>query len=375
MGIMDRYIIRQFSRIFLMTFACLFGIYVIAEFVTNLTEFMRYRNDTDDFGMAVLGYYGARVPLFFELAGGIVALLAAVLVVANMQRFQELTALQAAGICRWRIVKPLFLSAVTISVLGVANRELLLPQVRDRLITNIRDLASQQRRSFDPRYDHATDILFDGDSVHIELGQIHQPRLRLPFNWSATGMTISGKLATFREASTMLPAGYLITEVEEPLDGVASIILDGRPLLLSPHDTPWLEQRQCFVVSNLQPSEMRGNYRWQQYGSTTQLVADIQEASLYRSDGLRVTLHTRFVKPFLDVALLFLGLPIAMATQRRPIVSGAAKCVLLVSVVSLVTLSSQAMGIQAMISPELAAWLPLMCVVPIAVLMSDTLAR
>ncbi len=368
MQIIDRYMIRQFVRIFLMTFACLFGIYVIAEFVTNLAEFMRYRGATDNYQLAVCAYYAARVPLFFELAGSIVGLLSAVFVVSTMQRHQELTALQAAGISRWRAVKSLVFCMAVIAVLGAINREAGLPQVRDQLLSNIRDLTSQRRHTLSARYDHSTDILFDGEGVHVEQAKIVEPKLRLPFSWPGVGSVVSAREAIYRPATTDLPSGYLLHDVQEPLAAASSVMVGDQPIVLAPLDTPWLEAQQCFVISALRPIQLRGDYRWQQYGSTLHVLADIREASSYRSEGLRVILHSRLVRPFLDITMLFLGLPIALATQRHHIVFSAAKTVCMAAFISLVMLGCQGLGIQGLIRPELAAWMPLMIFVPLAVL-------
>jgi lipopolysaccharide export system permease protein len=370
----DRYLIRQFLRTFLMTFVCLFGIFVIAEFVTNLAEFMRYRQTTDNYRRAVCAYYASRVPLFFELAGGVVGLLSAVFVVSTMQRYQELTALQAAGISRWRIIKPLVACMVGIAGLGVINREVGLPRVRDHLLSNIRQLASHRRHAMSARYDHSTDILFDGTGVHAEQGTIVEPKLRLPFDWPAVGNMVTADRAVYRTATADLPAGYLLEGVQPPLTHAASVVVGDQPIVLAPADTPWLESGQCFVVSALRPIQLRGDYRWQQYGSTLQVLGDLREAATYRSEGLRVMLHSRFVRPFLDLTMLFLGLPVALTTQRHHIVLAAVKTVGLAAFISLVMLSCQGLGIQGLVRPELAAWLPLMILVPLAILGSRPIA-
>lgn len=373
MQIIDRYMIRQFVRIFVMTFTCLYGIFVIAEFVTNLAEFMRYREMTDNYRLAVCAYYAARVPLFFELAGGIVGLLSAVFVVATMQRHQELTALQAAGISRWRAVKSLVFCMAVVALLGVVNREAGLPRVRDQLLSNIRELTSHQRHKLSARYDHSTDILFDGEGVDVEQSRIVEPKLRLPFDWPEVGRVVAARIATFRPATADLPSGYLLEDVQPSLANASSVLVGEHPMLLAPADAAWLEANQCFVASALRPIQLRGDYRWQQYGSTLHVLADIRDASAYRSEGLRVMLHSRFVRPLLDMTMLFLGLPIALVTQRQHIVFSAAKTVAVAAFISLVMLTSQGLGIQGMVKPEMAAWLPLMVLVPMAILSSKPL--
>ena len=81
----------------------------------------------------MIEFYGARVPWFFDVSSRIVAVLSAVLVVATLQRHSELTALQAAGISRWRIVAPLLMGGACIAVLAAMNRELVIPNLQEEL--------------------------------------------------------------------------------------------------------------------------------------------------------------------------------------------------------------------------------------------------
>ena len=58
------------------------------------------------------------------------------------------------------------------------------------------------------------------------------------------------------------------------------------------------------------------------------------------SPHIQVMIHARGVQPLLDMVLVFLGLPGALQTQRRHMVSAAAKSLLAVSVFSLVVVSA-----------------------------------
>ena len=234
MQIIDRYLIRQFVRVFVMTFVSLLGVFIIGEFVTNFSEFMDFRDSTPGYGKAMLAYYGARFPMFFELAGHIVALLSAVLAISWMQRNNEMTALQAAGISRWRIVKPLIIATAIVAVLGIFNREYAIPAVRDLLVNDIRDLVKEGSEALTPHYDNRTNILFDGDSVSTVTGRIENPNLQLPFAWHPLGFNLRAGQATYQPPTNDRPPGYLLTDVEPPVDQATSVISDqGRPIILA----------------------------------------------------------------------------------------------------------------------------------------------
>ena len=85
----------------------------------------------------------------------------------------------------------------------------------------------------------------------------------------------------------------------------------------------------------------------------------------------RVAVHSRIVQPVLDVALLFLGLPIVVTRQSRNVFLAIGLCLAVVTLFFLVVLGFQYLGTSALISPAFAAWAPLLIFVPIAVGMSQ----
>ena len=209
MTVIDRYLVRQYTRVFLMTFISLLGIYVMADFVTNYSAFAQMETDRG-MAAALAEYYGARVPLFFEIAGRIVAVLAAVFVVAALQERNELTALMAAGLSRWRVVQPLVLAVAITAVLGMLNRELVLPAYRTALSQDIKDVVHDRPLQMVARFDDDNDIMFSGQSIYLKDPHIEQPRLRLPVYWTGVGQWLRAARADYRAADGQLPAGFLL---------------------------------------------------------------------------------------------------------------------------------------------------------------------
>jgi lipopolysaccharide export system permease protein len=77
-----------------------------------------------------------------------------------------------------------------------------------------------------------------------------------------------------------------------------------------------------------------------------------------------VTLHRRFVQPVLDVTLLFLGMPFVLSRGSRNIFVATGQCLLLVAAFFVVTLGCQTLGNAILVSPALAAWLPMLIFLP-----------
>ena len=377
MKILDRYLLRQFFRVFVMVFVSLLGIYVVADFVGNLTEFVDHGKQNQSLGKMLMVYYGARVPWFFDIASRNVAMLSAVFSLAWLQRDNEMTALMAAGISRWRIAKPLIVASALIAVLAVINRELWIPRFRTELCRNAQDMISLRPEKVTPRYDVETDVLFDGQAIFPSQHRIDLPRFRLPVPWRHFGQKLQAESAHYVPAGPARPAGYLLDNVEStvPMSEVPSLTLDERPLVITAHDDSTLTPQQAFLVSRMSLDQLRRGRKWQQFTKTASLISGLKQGSLDYSPDVRLMIHARFVQPLMDITLVFLGIPLALGGESRRLVSAAAKSIAAGVLYGLVVLACHGMGIQCVISPALAAWTPLIVMAPVAILLSEPLRR
>lgn len=375
MAVIDRYLVRQYTRVFLMTFISLLGIYVIADFVTNYSDFALLESDRG-MATALAEYYGARVPLFFDMCGRIVAVLAAVFVVAALQERNELTALMAAGLSRWRVVQPLVLAVAITAALGVLNRELILPTYRGALSQDVKDVVHDRPLEMVARFDDENDVMFSGESLLLAESRIDQPRLRLPIYWPGVGQWLRADSAIRRAADGEIPPGYLLVDMATKLPPQQiGFRYRGQQVVLTPAEHNWLEPNQCFVASSLTLEDFREGGSSGHYCTTSELLSKYRGGKLQYATESQVALHARFVQPVLDMTLLFLSLPLALSMNQRHVFMAAGKCVGMVMFFAAVVLLFHGMGIQNVIRPSLAAWGPLIALVPLAASLSDPLRQ
>ena len=111
--------------------------------------------------------------------------------------------------------------------------------------------------------------------------------------------------------------------------------------------------------------------------STIQLIQGLRNPSLNYQSDVEVEIHARLVRPLLDMTLLFLGLPLILSRESRSIFIAMGICMGITVAFWIVVLAAQFMGSLSLgpITPPLAAWLPLMIFVPLAVGLSDPLWR
>jgi len=377
MKIIDRYLLRQFIHVFVICFVSLTGLYVVLDAFSHLDDFMRYSEKQGSLLTVLSEYYFYKSIGFFERLSGVISLIAAMFTVTWIQRHNELTALMAAGISRVRVVKPVIMACVTLAVLTAAGRELVIPRMRQELSRDSRDLLGDQAQQFRPRHDNQTNILLRGNQLFANERRIDTASFLLPPEFSMWGTQLTATNAYYQPPENGRPGGYLMTGVSEPraIAEKQSLVVGTEKIVITPRDADWLKADECFVVSDVTFEQLRGGQQWRQYSSVAEMVAGLKNPSLDFGADVRVAVHVRVVQPMLDVTLLFLGLPLVLARESRNMFLSIGMCVGVVSIYSLTVLSCQYLGTIYMLSPSLAAWLPLMVYVPIAVAMFERARR
>nr|MDP2529206.1 LptF/LptG family permease [Candidatus Palauibacterales bacterium] len=117
--VLDRYVLRQFVRIFAL---CVLGvpfILIVIDLTDHLSSFLNEGASRLD----VLLHYLYQFPYQSLLAFPIAALLAAVFTISNMTRHFETTAAKAGGVSFYRLIAPLLLAGGVISVVALGLTE------------------------------------------------------------------------------------------------------------------------------------------------------------------------------------------------------------------------------------------------------------
>jgi len=375
MKILDRYLLRQFVQIFLICFLSMMGLYVVIDAFQHLDQFSGHAKEGGNLIGIIGKYYAYRSLSFFDRTSGILAMIAALFTATWLQRHQELTAMLAAGITKFRVIKPLLAAAVVVSLLGVANRELVIPRIRNELMRDTSDLAGDETRDLEPRFDGQTDILIGGEKTIADQQKIIKPNFVLPASLARYGKQLVADEGFYQAANSNHPAGYLLDHVTSPtkIDQLASLKLEDRTILVTSRDAAWLEPGQVFVVSQLPFQMLASGSAWRNYASTSELITELSNPSTDLGADVHVAVHSRLMQPVVDVTLLMLGLPLMFSRRNRNVFLSIGMCMLVAISFSVLTLACQSLGGLNLLRPTLAAWLPIMIFLPVAVGMSHSL--
>jgi lipopolysaccharide export system permease protein len=375
--IVDRYLLRQFVQSFLICFISLTGLYVVIDGFTKLDEFISYAA-TEGSLLVVMGqYYAYRTLSFFDSTSQILTLIAAMFTLTWIQRYNELTALESAGIPKWRVLRPIVGAVVMVSLMSAANREFIIPLVREDLGHSVQDLGGTSGKHLAPRYDNETDVLLGSSSslTFAREKRIENPDFYLPSGLNRYGARLVAKNAFYEPPRADRPAGYRFVEVLKPtgLDREPSLSLDGVPVLMTARDCPWVNPGECFLKSNVSFEHLEADSSWHKFSGTAELIRGLRNRSLDFGAKERLIIHSRLVRPLLDVTLLFLGLPLMLSRSKRNVFLAIGMCMALVITFMIVVFACEYLGSSYLIEPALAAWLPLMIFIPCAVALSQPL--
>jgi lipopolysaccharide export system permease protein len=366
--LIDRYIGRAQLHAFVVVFVSLAGLYFVFDAFTNMEEFITHAAETGSLARVLAGYYGCRLVWFFDATSPVITLASGMFALSWLERHNELTALLAAGVTRWRIARPVLGFAILISLVAASNRELVLPRIREAFARNAQNLDGSAVQPFESRYDHRTDILFRGRGARTADLSIESPSLLMPPQLGDYGPQITAATATWQPAAAGRPAGYRLARVEEPpdIDRLPPLTCGGETIVLTRQAADWLGPGECFVASNVSFEQMIGSTNWSQYSSTLDLVRAIANPSLGVAAEIPLRVHARFTAPVLDITLLLLGIPLVLGPNRRGIFAAVGACVGMTVVFFLVVMGCHALAAGDLLSPSLGAWAPLLLLGPLA---------
>src|SRR4051794_10596106 len=156
MRIIDRYVLVSFIKNYLISFMVLIGMYIVLDMVFNFDDLAGLKStDTGGGVSTVLGtlysigdYYFYQAFLFFVHLSGIIPVVAAAFTLMRLSRFNELTALLAAGVPLLRIAMPIIAAGVFLNLLVIADQELLIPQMQSKLARSHDDVHRTDIKSF-----------------------------------------------------------------------------------------------------------------------------------------------------------------------------------------------------------------------------------
>ena len=212
-------------------------------------------------------------------------------------------------------------------------------------------------------------ILIEGASLLPRSKRINFPSFRLDGDFAGFGDLITAKSAQWSEATEDHAAGYWLSGIKRPenIASLASVGTAHRLVILTPHDHPWLKPNECFIATTINSEFLQTDQSTSRLVSIAEIASRVKNPAVHSSTSVEVLLHERMVRPPLDYALVLLGLPIVVNRRGRNLFLMIAVAIgTVLFFFGIKTLSGAMGGSGYLLSPAMAAWVPLLVLGPIA---------
>ncbi|TWU05514.1 LptF/LptG family permease [Stieleria varia] len=365
----DRYVLLLYLRTVLVCFCSLGGIFVVFHAFTKMDQLLAMASDGSGMVSVMARYYGPYMVLLFDWTGAIISLMAFLFVVGWLRGTGELTATLAAGISHGRIFRPMIFAAAVLVLVQLASRELLIPNMRDALSLKASDLTGDAEQLISPSYDQANGILLEGKSIKPRSRLVLEPSFRLDGDFPGYGDVLMADTAQWMAATEEHPEGYLLQNVVDPenIDSLPSLAAGDRPVLMTSRDQVWLSTRECFVATTVNTDILQTDQSSTRLCSSAELVKRLRNPAVHNSMKTRVLLHERLIRVPLDFSLFLLGLPLVINRRGRNLFVMIGIAIgTVIGFFVLKTVASAMGGNGYLVSPAVAAWLPLIILGPFA---------
>ena len=372
MTIIDRYLSWLFLKTVLTCLVSAAGLYVVVHLFSNLDELTTISKQIGWWGV-FQEFYLPQFADLFDKSIGIVILIAAIFCISLLQRRRELTALEANGLTKGRVLRSVFVLAGLLIVVGVLNREFVIPEVKEKLVRTPQSWGPSGQVKMKVQSDVKSGVVLRGDFLRINEKKIINPDLQLPQFSRSQLSEVKAKLAVVCEATDQHPAGLLLSEVQqmERLVRKNPSADAGRgSRIWTGQEHHWLKPDQCFVPCDFDVHEMAYGSKLANFHSTGEMIQELHQPAISMRSRRKseVAVHARIVKPVMEMTLLLLGLPVILGSVDRNAFVSAGICFWIIVAVQLTTIVCYSLGTSSLIRPSaFAAWLPVLIFVPMAV--------
>jgi lipopolysaccharide export system permease protein len=368
MLVLDRLMVQSYIKSYIICLVSLLSLYIVVDLFMNVSEFAHVNDGLRSFLAHVGKYYAAQSSRIFDKLSEMIVLLAAMFTIAWVQRNNELLPQLSAGISTQRVVRPVLLAACAMIFFATLNQELVIPQLSNILSLNRENPQGDRDLPVHPGYEPNGISTWGGLAVRREM-------LIRDFGCSIKPPIAPGNMVTLqaKEARYVPP-----TPDNQPRTGGWMLTGTKAPDLENWTRTDVLEPiapTRFFLKTQEVDFDAvtRDQHKWFYLASTWRIFEELCKSDVERLAPMAVLFHMRLTRPILGMILVFLGLSVILRDQNRNVFISAGMCLVLCAAFFAVCFSCQQLGDKELVSPALAAWMPVMIFGPLAFVMFDAM--
>jgi LPS export ABC transporter permease LptF/LPS export ABC transporter permease LptG len=345
-GLIDRYVVRTYVGKYALVLFAFWAIYVLVHFMDIFDDIQQNKVK----GIVVFHYYTFATANIAHLLTPVAVLVAVLITFGVMARYNEITAMKAAGLSIYRIVLPALALSLAICFVMFELSEYLLPPLNKRADQDMNVIKGRPPQSSSSN-EHRWILGADGRIYNFDylqrgdaIGAVPPSLYGLSVydvdtaNWQLRDRLYSAR-AMWNGVGYNLERGWRWSFGAKP---VFREFTEARTRDL---EKPTYFMREERASDTLSFVELREHIR-----SLERLGLDVTK--------LRVELHRKIAFPMVSLIMTMIGIPFAFVVARRGALYGVAAS-LLIAIVYWATLAIfGALGDNALLPPVLAAWAP-----------------
>jgi lipopolysaccharide export system permease protein len=376
MKILDQHLLVNFLKNYAISFLVLVGLYITLDMVFNFDDLVEPPKSAVTMSLTaprilydIAVYYLYQTPLIFVYLSGMIAVVGAVFTLMRMSRFNELTAILAAGVSLHRVALPIIVAGVAINGLLLADQELLIPAILPKLIRSHEEMHTPTPKTY------SVQMMRDERNGLFSAARYTPPSDGMP-------ATIE-YLDVVEQDDALAPCGHLYAD-KAVWDDSAKLwrLTNGRhvKVLRSEDARPQPAAQADTYQSNITPDEIalwRGG-QYVQLLPTRRINQLLQRPKSYGVNDLLRTKNLRFTQPLANVILLLLACPCVLTREPGRLKTAAVRCLFWCGLcmgtlfLAYQLAASPPTSAWAFTWPALMAWTPIFIFAPISVWLLDT---
>ncbi|MBN1363536.1 MAG: LPS export ABC transporter permease LptG [Syntrophaceae bacterium] len=158
MKLLDKYILKEFCRFFVITFLALIALFLIVDFFERIRMFLS--NNASIYLMA--SYFLFSIPMIISYVFPPAVLLSTLMTFGSLSKYNEITAMKANGVNIYRITLPILILASIAAVLYFYFSELITP-VSIQKTTHIKNVEVKKQKT--PGFFKQNEIWYYSDNA------------------------------------------------------------------------------------------------------------------------------------------------------------------------------------------------------------------
>ncbi len=335
----DKYIVKAFVPSFIICMFAICGIYIVVDAIQKIDDFIEM--GVKAFTMAT-HYYGLMVPVFIAQLFPAITLISVSLVLVRFTKNNEILAMQVAGINLYRIMLPIFIVSVFLSLLAVINQELIIPRLAEELGKVAQTTFEEKEQSNILVEDEENHMLFRVWSLNMVEESLKSAYIIGKYENGKKKFTISAERGKWTDGNSWLLFNLVKHNYDESGNWIA----------------PALQMDNYILETTLSPAQLSKvdiNASLKSFKELRELRRKEPE-----NDRYSVMYHTRMAYPLTNFILLFLGIPVVLGFERmsKNIFLRVGISILICCAFFVLAYVCANLGNMGILQPVMAAWLP-----------------